>query len=398
MVDVVPLSARPQNQLTARLRARLQPAALLEWTRRLVAAATENPPGESGAYAACREVIAAALRAHGFNHLRQEGECLLAFAGDGTRTLYFSGHYDVVPAQQRVQFAPMVRGRNLFGRGTSDMKGGLVAMMQAAAVVRDEGLLDAGRIGLVFVPDEETAGPRGSRFLVEKGVLGADGIGMLTPEPTGGVIWHANRGALTLRATMAGKVAHVGRQFEGVNAFERALPGLRRLARLKTAVERRETGFAIAPAAARRSILLLGGTSGGGNNFNTTPASFCFTLDRRFNPEENPQRELRRLENALRGFTVEVLQREPAAATATDTPLARSLARHAAAVTGKRPALELCPGLLETRFYAARGIPALAYGPGLLTVSHGPHEFVPIPNLARCALIYALVAAEMLRA
>lgn len=398
MVDVVPQSARPQNQLTVRLRARLRPAALLEWTRRLVAAATENPPGESGAYAACREVIAAALRAHGFNHLRREGECLLAFVGDGTRTLYFSGHYDVVPAQQRAQFAPMVRGRNLFGRGTSDMKGGLVAMMQAAAAVRDEGLLEAGRIGLVFVPDEETAGPRGSRFLVEKGVLGADGIGMLTPEPTGGVIWHANRGALTLRATMAGKVAHVGRQFEGVNAFERALPGLRRLARLKTAVERRETGFAIAPAAARRSILLLGGTSGGGNNFNTTPASFCFTLDRRFNPEENPQRELRRLENALRGFIVEVLQREPAAATATDTPLARALARHAAAVTGKRPALELCPGLLETRFYAARGIPALAYGPGLLTVSHGPHEFVPIPNLARCALIYALVAAEMLRA
>jgi acetylornithine deacetylase/succinyl-diaminopimelate desuccinylase-like protein len=57
----------------------------------------------------------------------------------------------------------------------------------------------------------------------------------------------------------------------------------------------------------------------------------------------------------------------------------------------------MCPGLLETRFYAARGIPALAYGPGLLTVSHGPNEFVPIRNIAQCALIYALTAAEMLR-
>ena len=57
----------------------------------------------------------------------------------------------------------------------------------------------------------------------------------------------------------------------------------------------------------------------------------------------------------------------------------------------------MCPGLLETRFYAAYGVPAFAYGPGLLTVSHGLNEFVPIRNIAQCALIYALTAAEMLR-
>jgi hypothetical protein len=50
---------------------------------------------------------------------------------------------------------------------------------------------------------------------------------MLTPEPTGGVVWNANRGAITLRATMRGKPAHVGRQFEGVNAFERSLAAVR---------------------------------------------------------------------------------------------------------------------------------------------------------------------------
>ena len=40
----------------------------------------------------------------------------------------------------------------------------------------------------------------------------------------------------------------------------------------------------------------------------------------------------------------------------------------------------MCPGLLETRFYAMRGIPAYAYRTGLLTVSHGPSEFVPVPQ------------------
>ena len=52
----------------------------------------------------------------------------------------------------------------------------------------------------------------------------------------------------------------------------------------------------------------------------------------------------------------------------------------------------MCPGLLETRFYAAAGVPAYAYGPGLLSVSHGPTEFVRISRMVECAKIYALVA------
>jgi metal-dependent amidase/aminoacylase/carboxypeptidase family protein len=139
------------------------------------------------------------------------------------------------------------------------------------AAARDEGLLTSGRIGIVLVPDEETAGPRGSRDLVARGVLGRDGIGMLTPEPTGGVVWNANRGAISLRATLRGKAAHVGRQFEGVNAFERALPAMVRLADIKKDVELRETQYNIAPPAARKSILLLGGRFEGGTNFNVTP-------------------------------------------------------------------------------------------------------------------------------
>lgn len=383
------------GQLSDQLRQRLSDPAMLELTKRLIAIPSENPPGNQ--YEECARTLIGELTRLGFDDVKREGACVLASAGSGPRTLYFSGHYDVVPAQSRDQFQPRVEGANLFGRGSSDMKGGLAAMIHAAAAARDEGLLSAGRIGIVLVPDEETAGPRGSRDLHARGLLGRDGVGMLTPEPTGGVIWNANRGAISLRATMRGKAAHVGRQFEGVNAFERALPAVARLARIKKEVELRETQQNIAPAAARKSILLLGGQVEAGTNFNVTPEFCSFTIDRRLNPEEDLEEEKRRLCDALEGFEIEVLQDEPAAATPAGDRLGVILSRHIASVTRKQPAFEMCPGLLETRFYAARGLPAFAYGPGLLTVSHGPNEFVPIRNLAQCALIYALTAAEMLR-
>ena len=103
------------------------------------------------------------------------------------------------------------------------------------------------------------------------------------------------------------------------------------------------------------------------------------------------------MRDALAGFEIETLQHAAAAATPEGDPRGRVLSRHITSVTGKETAFEMCPGLLETRFYAARSIPAFAYGPGLLTVSHGPNEFVPIRNIAQCALIYALTAAETLR-
>jgi succinyl-diaminopimelate desuccinylase len=383
------------NPLSSRLRERLSEPAMLDLTQRLIAIPSENPPGNQ--YEECARTLFEELRRLGFDDVRREGACVLASVGAGPQTLYFSGHYDVVPAQSRDQFQPHVKGPNLFGRGSSDMKSGLAAMIHAAVAARDEGLLKSGCIGIVLVPDEETAGPRGSRDLDARGLLGREAVGMLTPEPTGGVIWNANRGAISLRATMRGKSAHVGRQFEGMNAFERALPAIARLVEIKNEVELRETKQHIAPAAARKSILMLGGRVEAGTNFNVTPDFCSFTVERRINPEENIEEEKRRLRNALEGFEIEILQEEAAAATPARNPLGVILSRHIASLTGNQPAFEMCPGLLETRFYAAHGIPAFAYGPGLLTVSHGPNEFVPIRNIAQCAEIYALTAAEVLR-
>jgi succinyl-diaminopimelate desuccinylase len=374
---------------------------MIELTRQLIAIPSENPPGSH--YPEAAQLICRHLEQMGLEPERK-GDCVLCFVGQGKRTLYFSGHYDVVPAQTRTQFQSVIRGRNLFGRGSSDMKSGLAAMIYAAKAVRDSGMKLDGRIGLVFVPDEETAGPRGSRYLEEQGLLGEHGIGMLTPEPTGGVVWNANRGAITLKVTVKGKPAHVGRQFEGVNAFEGMMSLAQELSQLKKEVETRITGFRIQPRQARTSILMLGGLTAGGVNFNVVPDSCWFTIDRRLNPEEDLSTEKKRLISLIRRkrkgrgeVGIEILQEGKSAGIAADTPLGAALARSIERVTKISPRFEMCPGLLEIRFYADRGLAAYAYGPGLLTVSHGPKEFVPIQNVAKCSAVYALTAIDLLR-
>jgi succinyl-diaminopimelate desuccinylase len=128
-------------------------------------------------------------------------------------------------------------------------------------------------------------------------------------------------------------------------------------------------------------------------------------VDRRINPEEDLQAEKARLIRVLEecqgeGIPLdwEIFQEAQSAASGKDEMLGQALSKSVAAVAGRVPRFEMCPGLLETRFYVARGLPAYAYGPGLLSVAHGPKEYVDLRRVVECAAIYALTAAATLRA
>jgi succinyl-diaminopimelate desuccinylase len=398
--------------------------AILQWLRHredevvallaeLVSIPTENPPGKN--YQACANLLEKRIGRMGFDCQRfvsgdsgedaaERSECLLANYGRGGRALYFHGHYDVVPAQSCEQFQPSRKEHFLFGRGSCDMKGGIVAMLYAILALKELGAELNGRIGLTLVPDEETGGARGTAWLARQGLLGRDGIGMLLAEPTSGVVWNANRGAITVRVRVFGKSAHVGLQHQGENAFERMLHVVERVQELKRDVEQRTTGFNIGTAQARNSILMLGGESGGGTNFNVVPAECWFTMDRRVNPEEELAAEKAKLIGVLEkcrkdGIRLEweILQEASSASCSQEEPLGEALAKSVEAVTGVAPSFEMCPGLLEIRFYAAQNIPAYAYGPGLLSVAHGPNEYVDLRKMIDTAAIYALTAMEVLR-
>ena len=383
---------------------------MAELTAALAAIDTENPPGR--AYERCIRFLGDRLGALGFESRIEPvpgGDAnpehprfwLRAALGESGPTVYFHGHYDVVPAQSRDQFTPRVTEDTIFGRGSTDMKDGLVSMIYAMWALTEIDAPLNGRIALQVVPDEETGGALGSHALNERGLLtGKDAVAMITAEPTGGVVWHACRGAITCRVTVRGRPSHVGLAYRGINAFEHMLAVTDGLRALQREVHERLTSYPIEPEDARRSILMMGGEVSGGANFNVVPESVTFSVDRRINPEEDFDTEKKRLLEAIHStdgdIDVDLFQEaHPASVTESD-PAAAVLGEVIAEVRGGPAPFELCPGILEIRFYAERGIPAFAYGPGLLSVAHGPTELIKRRDLENVATVYALTAARLL--
>lgn len=385
-------------------------AGLLE---HLVAVDTENPPGRG--LGRCARVLAAAMEELGLSPeiipiagapAGLDEPCIVrGTAGTGSRLMYFHGHFDVVPAQNAArQFAPVREGGRITGRGTADMKGGVVSMLYAAAAARDLGLLGDGRIVLHLVCDEETGSVVGSGHLRDAGLIDRSALAMMTAEPSSGGIWHAARGAVSLRVDIRGREAHVGQANQGRNAFADMLDVARPVLEYAAAMAGHHTSLPMAEGDAPGTMMVVGGLFSGGSNFNVVPGDGAFTADARYNPEENLEDEVNRLtgliEDAARkagaDVTVRVTQFQPPASTDTSHPAATALARIVGQVDGAPARFELCPGILETRWYDQLGIPAFGYGPGRLDVSHGPHEYVDEAAMRRCAVVYTLYAGELL--
>jgi succinyl-diaminopimelate desuccinylase len=398
---------RPSNYIRRVAHSRSEPPeeAIVAFATDLIAIASENPPG--AAYEDCLARIAAELEALAIDYeLVETGdeqlprEAILAEIGETGPLLYLHGHYDVVPASHPSQFQARVVDGRLIGRGASDMKGGLAAIVYAARNAAEAG----ARVGLVIVPDEETGGRRGAERLADLGVLDPTAAGAIVAEPTWGTIWHACRGAFTLRVTARGRAAHAGLHYEGRNAFAAAVDVVLALRELEQELRERTSAltFAANHPRAAESIMLVGGVGGGGTNFNIVPDQFSFTIDRRPNADEDydeAKGELLRVLDAARqrhlDIDWDVLQDACSAVTPADSDFVQTLAATVARVTGTAPSVTCCPGVLETRVYNRLGIPAVAFGPGLIERMHAPNEDVPVVNLTAATKIYAGVAAAL---
>lgn len=154
--------------------------------------------------------------------------------GEG-RSLILNGHIDVVPEGDENDwlhdpFSGHIENGKLFGRGTTDMKGGTVALLLAIEAIVSSGIKLKGDVIFQSVIEEESGGA-GTLAAVLRGYK-ADGA--IIPEPTNMKIFPKQQGSMWFRITVKGRSAHGGTRYEGVNAIEKGIMIIRQLQELES--------------------------------------------------------------------------------------------------------------------------------------------------------------------
>ncbi len=383
---------------------RVDADSLRELTLELVAAAGENPGSTEEQTVA---VLVAACERYGFEVElqpvapgRQNLIATLQGAGDAPG-LMFLGHSDVVPAGEGWNsdpFDPFVRDGRLYGRGSTDMKGGLAAILHAMAALSSTPL--RGPVQLVCTVDEEDLGT-GIRAYVPTAPRGAF-AGCVVAEPTDLQTVIGCRGDSYLRLGVTGKAAHSGRPDDGRNAIAAA-------ARVLELLRADHESMRAHPDPLLGSGTWSVGSITGGTGTSIVAAECAAAIDRRLMPDEDAQQIAHDILGQIREagidgdgieVTLDVEMEMPGFRTDPSHPLVAAGVDAIADAGGERNEVGGWTAACDGGFIARDvGIPCIVLGPGGLNdQAHQANESVSLDELEIAAKAYALMAIRMIGA
>lgn len=310
---------------------------------------------------------------------------LFATIGPGDSPGYIlSGHMDVVPAGEAGwnsdPFALRADGEKLYGRGTSDMKGFLAAVLAAVPALVAAPL--ARPIHLAFSYDEE-AGCRGVPHLLARlPDLCLPPLGAIIGEPSGMQAILAHKGKAAARVTITGRTGHSSRPDLGLNAIHAMTEVLQASVTAAAVLTNGPFEREFEPPYSSISV----GTIRGGQVVNVIPDHCSLEIETRAISSAEPQALLAPVRAAAaalaaRGFEVDwqLLSTYPALLLASSSPLAALLED----LTGIEPLAAVSYGT-EAGLYQQAGIDAIICGPGDIARAHKPNEFILTSELAAC--------------
>ena len=328
-------------------------------------------------------------------------------AGDGSgRSLMFNGHVDVVPSGDPQQwtssaFDPRVVGGRMYGRGSCDMKAGVIASLWAVDAIRRSGVRLGGDLTIAAVLGEEDGG-LGTFATLHRGWR-ADAC--VIPEPTDLDLVPANAGALTFRLRVHGHATHASRRTAGVSAIEKFVAIHAAIMELEHERNRSAATSAKFELAYPVSI----GTVAAGDWASSVPD--LLVAEGRFGValDESPDAARLALEQAvsaacaadpwLRDHPVDVewWGGQFASGRLPDgSDLLEQVAAAHAAVSDRVQDTWVAPYGSDLRLMTGiGGVPTIQYGPGDVALAHGPDEHVVLDDVATTARALAMLALEM---
>lgn len=332
----------------------------------------------------------------------------LAGGAPGGKTLMFEGHTDVVTEGDRSQWTydpfggELVNGR-IYGRGSCDMKGGLVAALCAVKAILRSGVRLRGDILLGALADEEGL-MLGVKHFVRQGWAKKVSAAVIC-EPEDNRLCITQKGVMWVRLRAKGKMSHGCMPLQGINPIYPMGPVLVALREMEAEEITRHGSHVFLGQPSITPTIFRSPVAGEPQN-NVMPAESTLTLDIRLIPGQSPddiEGRIRRLLEERRQagerveFSVEILDSRPPTATPREDPLVQAMHTAYQDLTGKEPTYGGVPGTTDgTILFNWAGVPVVTCGPGDTHIPHQVDEWVGVDQLLEATNLYVLTALRYL--
>jgi len=386
-----------------KLLALVSEAEVVKFCQDLIRIKSVNPPGDELQAA---NYVASTLKKIGLDvelveHSPTRASVLARLKGSGLKpALLYNGHLDTVPVGTEKWIHEPFSGESaegkVWGRGASDMKGGLAAMMGAVKAVAEAGAPLRGDLLLAATAGEEadSLGAKAISSIPDLGPVQA----VIISEPSSNEIFVAEKGALWLELTTHGKTAHGSMPEQGRNA-------VMMMVKLIVELEKLAIPYKHHP--------LLGGftrsvnTIAGGVQTNVVPDSCIVTIDMRTVPGQDHPSIVRGIEDLVADLSqrspefkasVRITNDRAPVETSPEEPAVELFAGVVTEVTGAKPIPKGVAYYSDAvAFVPALKAPMILCGPGEAKLAHQPNEWVEITRLVQSAKIFALAAVQFLQ-
>ncbi|WP_226023822.1 M20 family metallopeptidase [Halomicrobium salinisoli] len=388
---------------------------LVDLTLELLSVDTSNPPGDT------REAVDAieawleplAVETQRFAVDPAKPNLLATVPGETDRTLLFDGHLDTVPFDaEEWSYHPLGERDDdrIYGRGATDMKGAVAAMLVALRAYAESGTTPPVTLQFAFVSDEEVGGDAGLPALLAADRLDADAcvIGEPTCEAGRHSVTVADRGSIWLTLEASGEAAHGSRPALGDNAVDRLYRAVETMRRrfgtrelgvsseMAPIVEESVEYYAptMGEATARdlfRYPSINLGVLEGGEAINTVPQMARAEVDVRLTAGVDTSDVLADVRDCVadcEGITIADVSWSVGTAEPIDSPLVEAVASTADDVTGERVYRRSATGGGDAKRLRNEGIPTVEFALGTDTV-HAVDEYTTVDALVGNAAVYA---------
>jgi len=312
---------------------------------------------------------------------------VLKGAGGG-KSLMLNGHTDTVGVDYMTidPFDPKVEGNKLYGRGSADMKGGLVASMAAVDAIIEQGIELRGDIVIAGVCDEEFASI-GTEHLMKDMRVDAAIVG----EPTDSNIQVAHKGFAWIDVVTHGFAAHGSAYKIGIDAIAKMGHVLIGLEALQSILEEDQHQL-VGPGSIHASII------SGGQELSTYPDKCKLEVERRLIPGENREDVETEMQNLLKSLSegdskfkadYEITFYRGPMEISPEEEICRLL-QEESVNNSVEPRFVGGSGWMDTQIIYDKGIPAVAYGPSGKGY-HGAVEWVDLDTVYHVAAVQAEV-------